>query len=145
MRVVAVLEVMWGRVAGVAPAWYSINPRNVSGRRLTGLIGSADFVVTNACRELVSSPREHPRPDAAWLRQNLAALDPGVVLVCGRVAQATFAADMVSEACAVVRMPHPAARTVTREEWAEYAAEVRAARTEALQEAFFRSSGSPGR
>lgn len=125
--IVAVLEVMWGRTPGQAPRWFRINPNNFSGRRLIKIVGSEDFWVTNACRECVVSASEHPRPDAAWLRENLTMLAPRALLVCGRVAQTTFCRDMALSDCVVMPMLHPAARTITSAQVELYAQVVRAA------------------
>jgi hypothetical protein len=51
-----------------------------------------DLHVTNACRELCGSANHHGTPDPEWLRENLELLAPfDVLLVCGKVAQATYA------------------------------------------------------
>jgi uncharacterized DUF497 family protein len=51
-----------------------------------------DLFVTNACRELCGSANHHGTPDPEWLRENLELLAPfDVLLVCGKVAQATYA------------------------------------------------------
>lgn len=139
-RVVAILETMWDwrqqtSDAGYrqAPKFFRINPKNFSGRRLYRLIGpNAQLLVTNACRELVSGPQHHGKPDPEWLAGNLAEIESrrpdsaaiDVLLVCGRVAQATFKTcgyRLRSETARVIEIPHPAARSV----WtAEYIAEV---------------------
>jgi hypothetical protein len=136
MRVIAILETYWNwrgmaSAAGYkeeAPRYFRINPENFSGRRLYKLCGpNAQLLVTNACRNLVSSPKEHGIPDPIWLRENLTRLEdptaepPGVtfdvLLVCGKVAQATFKlSGYTPRAARVIEIPHPAARTVwTRE------------------------------
>lgn len=120
-RNVAVLEVAWG---GGAP-WFRINPRNFSGRRLYQLFGPHKFVVTNACPEIVGCADERGTPDPAWLRANLARLQPRFVLLCGRVAESTFAQDMVPSSCVVHTIPHPAARTWTNDQLAFQAAIIR--------------------
>ena len=91
MQVVAILETMWGERAGRAPRYFKINPYNCSGRRLYKLIGPGhNLLVTNACRELVTSANKHGKPDAGWLLDNLMRLQPDLILVCGKVAQKTF-------------------------------------------------------
>ncbi len=74
----AILETMWDwramtSEAGYAraPAFFSINPDNFSGRRLYRLLGdrlNTWLQVTNACPELVSGPNQHgkqlPHPAA---------------------------------------------------------------------------------
>jgi hypothetical protein len=118
-RVVAVLETMWDwrnqtTSAGYrkeAPRHFQINPDNHSGRRLYKLVGGADLVVTNACRELVCSAREHGVPDPVWLAENLQRLAPiALLLVCGKVAQKTFAICGFIPSAPVIEIPHPAAR-----------------------------------
>lgn len=120
---VAVLETMWDwrnqtTSAGYrreAPRHFQINPRNFSGRRLHKLVGDAQLIVTNACRELVSSAREHGTPDPQWLGENLSQLAPiDVLLLCGKVAQRTFRECAVALTAPlgarIVEIPHPAAR-----------------------------------
>ncbi|KKL93991.1 hypothetical protein LCGC14_1869190 [marine sediment metagenome] len=95
-RVVAILETMWdwrgqtsGAGYGEAPRYFRINPQNHSGRRLYKLIGpDAKMLVTNACRELGKSAKDHGKPDPDWLRDNLQRLDNKMggfdtLLVCG--------------------------------------------------------------
>lgn len=110
--IVAVLDVQWG--GNRAERWFQINPYNHSGGRLIKLVGHDDFVVTNACPQCVEDANGRGKPDAAWLAGNLRDLKPKVVLVCGNVAQATFARSMVPKGAKVFMMPHPAARTWTK-------------------------------
>lgn len=118
MRVVAILETMWGaEIEGVeAPRFFQINRNNHSGRRLYQLIGPGNsLVVTNACREYVKNAKQHGKPDPKWLGENLALLDATgrieVVLVCGKVAQATYSkCGYTPKNAKVIAMPHPAAR-----------------------------------
>lgn len=128
-HVVAILETMWdwrGATSGAgyreAPRYFRINRENFSGRRLYKLIGpDAKLLVTDACRELVRSAKEHGTPDPAWLEENLRILDIGgidVLLVCGKVAQQTFAAcGYKPRAATVLEIPHPAARRVWSREF----------------------------
>lgn len=145
MQALAILEVMWdwrGRTTragyrATAPIYYKINPQNHSGKRLYWLLGIDPLkpaiqlnhlLVTNACPNLVSSPKERGTPDTEWLRQNIVTIEHelagedkqlDLILVCGKVAQKTFA-DIVPkfnifEWCKekrtrLVFMPHPAAR-----------------------------------
>lgn len=118
-RVVAILETMWGDEAGEAARFFRISHQNFSGRRLYKLIGSAaSLLVTNACRELVTSARHHGTPNPAWLAENLRYLDAAhhriqILLVCGKVAQATYkTCGYLADKAAVIEMPHPAARAV---------------------------------
>ena len=113
MKIVALLEVQWG-IPGQRPSrWFRINPLNHSGRRLIGIIG-VPFKVTNACSDIVYSARGRGTPDPVWLEENLRMLAPDVLIVCGRVARKTFARHMAPQAT-VVRLPHPAARTWSKE------------------------------
>ncbi len=133
-KIIAVLETMWDwrqqtSSAGYkqAPRHFKINPRNFSGRRLYRIAGpDANLLVTNACRELVGSASQHGKPDPAWLRENLDLLMPfDVLLVCGKVAQATYAqTGFVFDR--TVLMMHPAARTWTNAMLDEAAANVQA-------------------
>jgi hypothetical protein len=135
-NVVAILETMWDwrqqtSAAGYreAPHFFRINPHNFSGRRLYRLIGpDAKLLVTNACRELVSGPKQHGKPDPAWLAANLAEIEKrrpdsaaiDVLLVCGKVAQATYkACGYQSKTARVIEIPHPAARQVWTREFIE--------------------------
>lgn len=129
MNVVAILETMWDwrqktSAAGYteAPRWFRINPQNYSGRRLYKLCGpNAKLLVTNACRELVSGPEYHGKPDPKWLADNLAEIERRrpdsaaihVLLVCGKVAQRAFKESgyqLVNGR--IIEIPHPAARGV---------------------------------
>lgn len=121
MKIVAVLESMWDwrqmtSRAGYkeAPRSFRINPDNYSGKRLYRILGrDADLHVTNACRELCGSANHHGTPDPDWLRENLELLAPfDVLLVCGKVAQATYARSGC-EYPHTIKMLHPAARTWT--------------------------------
>lgn len=118
--VVAILDSMWDwngatSAAGYreAPRSFSINPNNFSGKRLYRIVGSASLLVTNSCRELCRSASDHGTPDPDWLRENLIRLTPfGVLLVCGKVAQATY--DRTGHQFHnTLRIPHPAARMWT--------------------------------
>ncbi|HEX8224457.1 MAG TPA: hypothetical protein VF605_11635 [Allosphingosinicella sp.] len=120
-RIVAVLESMWdwrqmtsGAGYKEAPRSFRINPDNYSGKRLYRIVGrGADLLVTNACRELCGSASHHGTPDPAWLRENLELLAPfSLLLVCGKVAQATYASSGY-EFGPKIDMPHPAARMWT--------------------------------
>lgn len=122
VRVVAVLEVMWGNPRPLAPGFFRINPYNFSGRRLYWLLGHQDLLVTNACRELVSSARGRGTPDPDRLAKNLRRLTYDLLLLCGKVAQQTWSVCGYVPDCKIVQMPHPAARTWTRQqldEWKE--------------------------
>lgn len=72
-KIVVVLEVMWGMRGDRPLPWFHINPRNHSGCRLMGILGCGwrDFVVTNACPDIVYSARSRGTPSKAWLRDNL--------------------------------------------------------------------------
>jgi uracil-DNA glycosylase len=115
-RIVAVLETMWGDKPGRAPHYFKISPQNYTGKRLYKLIGPENahrLVVTNVCKELVTSPNHHGKPDPWWLRENLDRLKPRLILVCGRIAQRTFRyCDYIIDENETVCMyiPHPAAR-----------------------------------
>lgn len=80
-------------------------------KRLYDWLGHNDLLVTNACKELASSPSQKGIPDKTWVRENLAELWPfDLLLVCGRVAQATYDMSMAPHPCRIVECPHPAAR-----------------------------------
>lgn len=117
-----------------APRYFRINPRNHSGRRLYSLIGpGARLLVTESCRELVSAANRHGTPDPEWLRENLQLLDDppfDLLLVCGKVAQATFTrCDYTPRQAPVMEIPHPAARTWTRQQIDEIAARIQVLRS----------------
>lgn len=115
-RAVVVLEVMWGEPRGVAPGFFHINPKNASGRRLYQLLGPHNFLVTNACRECVANARLKGTPDPERLATNLQRLTYDLLLVCGKVAQATFDRCGYRPECKVLKIKHPAARDWTKEE-----------------------------
>jgi len=115
---VVILEVMWNweaRTSGAgyttrAPRWFDINPRNHTGRRLHAWLADYSFKVTNACPDLVYSAKGRGTPDRQWLSENLIALQPfDLLLVCGKVAQATYAPKDAGTA-RIIELPHPAAR-----------------------------------
>jgi uracil-DNA glycosylase len=121
-RIVVVLAVQWGYPGDTVARWFHPNPYNHSGGRLIRLIGHGAFKMTNACSDIVYRATQQGTPDPAWLRRNLRALRPDVVLVCGKVAQATFERGMVGKAAKVFKLPHPAARTWSKrmiEQWAK--------------------------
>jgi hypothetical protein len=133
MKIIAILESMWdwrqmtsGAGYKEAPRSFRINPDNYSGKRLYRIVGrDADLLVTNACRELCGSANHHGTPDPAWLRENLELLAPfNVLLVCGKVAQATYARSG-HEFERTIEMPHPAARMWTQAMISETAERVR--------------------
>lgn len=115
---VVILEVMWDweartSIAGYeqrAPRSFQINPRNFTGRRLHAWLKDYEFRVTNACPQLVNSAKGRGTPDKQWVKENLTLLAPfSLLLVCGKVAQATYdAAD--AQSARIIEMPHPAAR-----------------------------------
>lgn len=113
-NIVVVLEVMWGMPGDKPLRWFHISRFNHSGKRLINLIGHRNFVVTNACPDVVYSASGRGTPSKDWLRANLAALRPELLIVCGKVAQATFEPAMAPQA-KVVRLPHPAARTWSKQ------------------------------
>ena len=122
-----VLETMWG-TPGSAPGWFRINPQNHSGKRLFTLLGAPEVVwVTNCCREQVGHATHHGVPDVDWLIKNLKRVEFDRLLLCGKVAQETFArigldTASVLRGATVFRLPHPAARNWTKQliqEWKE--------------------------
>lgn len=138
----AVLDTMWGD-DGVAPHWFTINPRNHSGRRLYRLTGARDgeLWVTNACPQQVRHPNAHGTPSVEFLYQSFMQIPArwrtAPLLACGKVAQATYDAMIAQHAPRgrqhlrfshrgpVVRMLHPAARTWTARELARVARHIR--------------------
>lgn len=123
-RFIAVLDTMWG-ATGRAPKCFFINPHNASGRRLYKLTQArpSDLIVVNSCREQVGHANAHGTPDPEWLLASLRSVPDlyrsGVLLVCGKVAQKTF--DQIAEHWRgrVICMPHPAARTWTKQQIAD--------------------------
>ena len=126
--VVAVLDTMWdwrgvtsAAGYGTAPRYFRINPNNFTGRRLYKLIGPNNrLLVTDSCKELVSSPKEHGTPDPHWLSENLRIINDlrpiDILLICGKVAQRTFeSVSYVPEKARVIPIPHPVARVWTKE------------------------------
>jgi hypothetical protein len=113
-----VLEVMWDwdnmtSEAGyekVAPRHFRINPYNYTGRRLHWLLGHNQFLVTNACPDLVSSANGRGTPDPGWLKENLKKYPYDLLLICGRVAEKTFERCGYRPCCRIITLPHPAAR-----------------------------------
>ncbi len=129
MRVVALLDSMWGGVqyeGRKAPRWFRINPYNFSGRRLYKLVGpEVDLLVTNCCPVMQQSARNHGKPDAAWVAENLARLEPfGLLLVCGNVARLTYDASGYAGKAPVMYTLHPAARTWTKDDLKSTAEEI---------------------
>ena|SRR5436190_22365445 len=123
-RFIAILDTMWG-AKGRAPKCFFINPNNASGRRLYKLTQApaSHLIIVNSCREQVGHANAHGTPDPEWLLESLRSVPSlyrsGVLLVCGAVAQKTFAQITEHWRGRVVQMPHPAARTWTKEQIAE--------------------------
>lgn len=119
-KIVAVLESMWDDRQGVLGALprhatrsFRISPQNYSGKRLYRIVGDADLLVTNSCRELCASAKHHGTPDPEWLRENLELLTPfNVLLVCGTIAQETYAKSGFNFQ-PMIEIPHPAWRCWT--------------------------------
>ena len=118
-KAAAILETMWG-TPGKAPGWFRINPQNHTGRRLYWLLGHKDLWCTNVCQQQVANAQQHGKPDPSWLERNLKRLDMELLLVCGRIAQQTFAVCRYRPQCRIVEIPHPAARTWTKQSLLEY-------------------------
>jgi Uracil DNA glycosylase superfamily. len=140
--VVAVLDTMYdwrGKTSGAgyreAPRYFRINPNNFTGKRLYRMVGKNKLLVTDACRELVHSSKEHGTPDPVWLYENIVLLNKlrpiDILLICGRVAQKTFAEilNMVDDPrlnrIKVLEIPHPAARNWTNEKLDKITEEIR--------------------
>lgn len=141
IHVVALLESMWdwrGMTSGAgyqeAPRYFRISPDNFSGRRLYRIVGPrSQLLVTESCRELVTSASRHGTPDPAWVHENLTILEEhglDVLLLCGKVAQKTFRASGYITKAHVIEMDHPAARR-----WTNAALDEVAARIKAIHEA----------
>lgn len=125
-RAIAVLQEMydWHGVTSAAgytqaPKYFRINPKNLTGSRLYWLLGpTVKLLCTDACPQLVRSARERGVPDSEWLHTNLIEMtafpDTQLVLVCGRVAIATYRQASIPHGVRIVEMPHPAARTWNR-------------------------------
>ena len=127
LKAVAILEVMWdwrsmtsdAGYTEIAPRHYRINPDNLTGSRLYKWCGDRYTLrVTNARPQLVKSAKHRGKPDPEWLSDNLKRLWPfDLVLVCGKVAQATYSlGDTMcgGKQSRVIEGPHPAARMWTR-------------------------------
>jgi hypothetical protein len=120
-RFLVILDTMWGTV-GRAPRWFEINPRNHSGRRLYRITDTApgEIWVTNACPQSVGHARQHGQPSTIWLATCLHALPRHLrrvpLLVCGKVAQRTYEAAKWRHGGPVVLLPHPAARSWTKQQ-----------------------------
>lgn len=139
---VVVLNTMWdwenlttsAGYKAVAPRWFSINPNNKSGKLLYYILGTKGFVVTNACKELVTNPNQQGKQDPVWLANNLRALyekyQYKMILVCGKPANSCFTkcnelltTDYKPPKMRVIKLKHPAARDWTKQEverWRKY-------------------------
>ncbi len=127
-RIVALLDTMWGVRKTRAPRYFRINPHNHSGRRLYRLVGAeCALLVTNCCPIMQTSARDHGVPDATYVAENLRRLEPfALLLVCGAVAQRTYAASGYNSPTGrVLLLKHPAARTWTKTEITEKAELIR--------------------
>ena len=84
---------------------------SLTGKRLRDAFGAlADRIVwVEACSKIGGSSDSCPPPDNAFLRSELAAIRPDVVLLFGRVAQRAFRA-VGSTDIRAISMPHPAKR-----------------------------------
>lgn len=129
-NIVALLESMWGwrgySDAGDVIPYFRINPDNLSGSRLYRLCGDHSLMVTNSCRECQASASDHGKPDPAWVAGNLkflASQKMDLLLVCGKVAKATYEASGF-QFPKVIFMDHPAARRWSNAKLAATAAEI---------------------
>lgn len=121
LRATVVLEVMWdwrsmtsnAEYVEQAPKWFTINPNNFTGRRLHWFLGHNDFLVTNACPELVSSPNHRGTPSKDWLKSNLKEMYDrwkfDTVFICGSVARSIYEHNWLP-LVRTIYMPHPAFR-----------------------------------
>jgi hypothetical protein len=119
VKVLALLETMWGSRVARAPRWFRINSQNFSGRRLYSLCGpDATLLVTNCCPIMQISAKHHGTPDPEYVADNLRRVTFDVLLVCGQVSARTYAASgyQPPDGVRVIHMMHPAARTWTRTE-----------------------------
>jgi hypothetical protein len=121
MRIVALLESMWGwggfTETGDVIRYFRINADNFSGRRLYRICGDHQLLVTNSCRECQTTANDHGKPDPAWVADNLTFLASekmDLLLVCGRVAKQTYERSGF-EFPRVLFMDHPAARRWTNQ------------------------------
>lgn len=121
MRIVALLDTFYGwrgyHTAGAeAPRYFRINHENFTGRRLYRICGSHQLLVTDSCRYVVFSAREHGTPEPQWVAENLARLlivgRMDLLLVCGAVAKETYQ-RCGFEFSKVLFIDHPAARRWT--------------------------------
>jgi hypothetical protein len=119
--IVAVLDTAvsrsWAGIGnGLAPRYFKINPKNHSGKRLYRLVGQDHvnrLIITNVCRELVTDPNHHGKPDPTYVAENLVILKPALILVCGSIAQKAFEESGYVPMVPVITLLHPAARTWT--------------------------------
>ena len=118
-NIVALLDSMWGwggyyNAGEEAPRSFRINPENHSGSRLYRLCGNHFLLVTNCCRFVQYSAKDHGKPDAEWVRENLIFLRKekmDLLLLCGRVAQETF-----RQICQVPKLHEVGTMLITPEE-----------------------------
>lgn len=113
-KVIALLDSMWnwqGFSGGEPVRFFTINPNNVSGKRLYRLVGeNVELLVTNSCREIGSHANAHGKPDANWVAENLRLLEPfDLLLVCGLVAKQTYLSKVFAYQNVLI-VDHPAAR-----------------------------------
>lgn len=88
-RWLVVLDTMWGP-GTKAPAFFHINPRNASGRKLHSLFQDiAPFITTDCAPLMGSAAHVHQPHDPAWLERNIRAHNWRGILVCGGPAQKT--------------------------------------------------------
>jgi hypothetical protein len=130
-RIVALMESMWGwggynTPGEEAPRFFSINPDNHSGKRLYRLCGDHTLLVTNCCPTVQASANDHGVPDLQWVRDNLAmAGEFELLLVCGKIAQATYAKiKEPNPRFQVMLIDHPAARRWTKASLIKVAEEI---------------------
>lgn len=109
MKIVALLDTMWGDQVQRAPRFFHINPNNASGKRLYKLTEGHVLVVTNSCPIMVTTANTHGVPDPKWVKSNLAVLGFDLLLVCGAVAKKTYLATHCNYK-QVLYIDHPAAR-----------------------------------
>lgn len=107
----AVLQNAWDPDWERYPLFFDINPGNASGRRLYYTVGSHDLRVTNLSSEVGNHANDHRlKPDLPRLQRCFQAAPWDYVLLCGRWVNRHVSVDMVP--CAVIKMPHPASRSL---------------------------------
>ena len=101
------------------PIFFTINPRNYTGKKLYKMTRGHYMVVTNACPILGYGPKSKGETDLDHIKKGIYYKFPNIekkfdmLLVCGKQAQEAVYQIEEEIDVPIIFMPHPASRTLT--------------------------------